>query len=364
MSDDEWIHGGYVCPECKRNAQLAQEQEQSRREVERTSHLNEIKRKLLDLAIEGTEDRDAASQKVAILVRGSDFSENLNWFWPEVAANDLLLDVYFSEVLKPLATGSQNDASAVEFFDGLNYNARELVGQWLAAQPSGGRWDEAVSKYRDYSRVLGERAAERQRQADEYARRSAQEQGEQQAKQQQESEARQSREKRANFFGLLTAPLSSLIVLAGFVFGGSLKLQTWISQDNRIAVALFGFLGLFLVFAVFGISRNYVSNMFNKSTAYASYPIIGIQETSSIRTWLYVAAVALTLFLTWRSWNSLEGTARLLSIAAAFGVPLVPLLRGAVGSFALGIAAGLLSLLVAYIAGGVLTGVLGWVMKS
>ena len=353
----EW-NEGYLCPECKRSEAFARQQAQSQREVERSSHLNEIKRKLLDLAIEGTEDRETASQKVAILVRSSDFSENLNWFWPEVAANDLLLDVYFSEVLKPLAVGSQNDASAVEFFDGLNHNARELVGQWLAKQPYGGRWDEGARKYRHYDEIIRERGAAQKRQAEENARLSALEQTQRNDQQAKENAKRQAAKKRSNLLGSLAAFPTTLIFLGAFLFAGSLKLSLWIERGAQASVGLFGILGLILTLLFFIIARDYTK------TRLMPPPQVGSDETLSILGFLYVGGMALILWMTWSVWPQLSGPARIGLIAAAIAVPLAPLVRGVLGSAAFGIVAGLISLLVSYIVGGILAAIFGWVMKS
>lgn len=81
----EW-NSKYLCSECRRNKDFAQRQTQTQREIARSAHLNEIKRNLLNLAIEGLEDRDGASKKIALLMKSSDFRSNLEWFWSDMTS--------------------------------------------------------------------------------------------------------------------------------------------------------------------------------------------------------------------------------------------------------------------------------------
>jgi hypothetical protein len=105
---------GYtLCPACRRNDQLLDQQRRvaaqdaaEHRQAQEEAHLNEIKLKLLDLAIAAIEDKESAARKASVLMRSSDFSQNLHFFWRDVSGNEFLFDVYFSDVLKPLV--SQN----------------------------------------------------------------------------------------------------------------------------------------------------------------------------------------------------------------------------------------------------------------
>jgi len=356
---------GYgVCPECRRNDELAEEQrsiafeqaaeqERIQRQVQEEAHLNEIKRKLLDHAIEAVEDKESAARKVSVLMRSSDFSGNLHWFWPDVSGNEFLTDIYFSDVLDPLISQSLSEDSAIKLFDGLDYRVRGVVGSWLEQQASDSAWSKkALPLYRAYQQVLQRREIEQQKENEESARRSAEQQAEHEKQRAKETAEWHSKERSVGFWSALGALGTTGIFLGGYVFGGSLKLATWLADSNYAAVSVYGLLALVGLFVMFGSARDYTRDWLKNG------------DVREVKLLVYWSAVLLILFLTWRSWNSTEGPVRLALIAAAFGLPFVPLLRGAIGSFALGIAGGLLSLLASYIAGGILSGIFGWIMTS
>jgi hypothetical protein len=359
-----WNDGYGLCPECKRNDDLAEEQrsiayeqvaeqERIQRQVQEEAHLNEIKRKLLDHAIEGLEDRATAAQKVAVLMRSSDFSGNLAWFWGDVSANAFLSDVYFGIALGPLTSTGMSENSAVNHFDSLDYRVRGAVGPWLEKQASDSAWTQkALPFYRAYQQVLHTRQIEQQKENEESARRSAEQQAEYEKQRAKEAAEWRSKERSVGFWSALGALGTTGIFLGGYVFGGSLKLATWLADSNYAAVSVYGLLALVGLFVMFGSARDYTCDWLKNG------------DVREVKLLVYWSAVLLILFLTWRSWNSTEGPVRLALIAAAFGLPFVPLLRGAIGSFALGIAGGLLSLLASYIAGGILSGIFGWIMTS
>lgn len=358
----EW-NSEYLCSECRRNEDFARQQAETQREVERAAHLNEIKRKLLDLAIEGLEDRDGASKKIAVLMRSSDFAGNLGWFWSDIAANPLLLDVYFEGELAPLAGKSLADKEVVEFYDGLSYYAQKEVGQWLSRQPADGRWRETVLSYQKYERVLQDRAAEQRRQSDEYARRNAEEKAAEQKERAEQAARDSKREKSALVFSHTAAVFCVLLFAGGFLFGGSWKLTSWSSDALYLPISIFGILWLVAVVKFWSSSRTYTFECW-QDKHWRKQGVHGFYATKSYVPLIQISVAGLFLFLTWRSWSSIEGPARIALVAAAAGFPFIPFLRGVLASFSLGIAGGLLSLLAAYIAGGVLSGIYGWIMTS
>lgn len=360
-----WMDGYGICPDCRRNDDLAEEQrsiayeqaaeqERIQRQVQEEAHLNEIKRKLLDHAIEGLEDRDAAAQKVAVLMRGSDFSGNLNWFWDDVSANAFLTDVYFGIALEPLASKNMSESEAIKLFDSLDYRARGVLAVWLNEQPADSSWQKkALPLYRAYEKVQRNREIEQKKQNEENQRRYEQQQKENEANRSKEAARQQAIDKAIGFRSGLAAIVATGLFIAGFILAGFLKLPLWMNSANYAAVAAFAALFLFCVFSIFSISKSYCNDWLKNGFVEDEFKWI-----------IYWAAVVLMLFLTWRSWGSLEGPARFALLGAAFGLPFVPLLRGAIGSFAIGVAGGLISLIVSYLAGGILSGVYGWVMKS
>jgi hypothetical protein len=360
-----WMDGYGLCPECRRNDDLAEEQrsiayeqaaeqERIQRQVQEEAHLNEIKRKLLDHAIEGLEDRETAAQKVAVLMRGSDFSGNLNWFWGDVSANAFLTDVYFGIVLEPLTSRNMSESEAIKVFDGLDYRARGVLGVWLDKRPADSSWQKkALPLYRAYEKVQRNREIEQKKQNEENQRHYEQQQKENETHRAKEAARQQAIDRSVGFRSGLAAVAATALFLSGFVLSGFLKLPLWMNSANYTAVAAFAVLLLLCVFFLFSIARDYCSGWLRNGYVDDDFKRI-----------IYWAAVVLMLFLTWRSWSSLEGPVRFALIAASFGLPFVPLLRGAIGSFAVGVAGGLISLIISYIAGGILSGAYGWVMKS
>lgn len=360
-----WNDGYGLCPECKRNDDLAEEQrsivyeqvaeqERIQRQVQEEAHLNEIKRKLLDHAIEGVEDRDTAAQKVSVLMRGSDFSSNFNWFWADVSANAFLADVYFSVALEPLTNQNISEGEAIKLLDGLDYRARGVVGAWLDKQPADSAWrKQSLPLYRAYEKVQQSREIEQGKQNEENQQRYEQQQKEYEANRAKEAARQQTIEKSIGFRSGLAAVASTGIFFSGFVLAGFFRIPLWLDSSNHTAVAIFAVLLLFCVFFLFSIARDYCSSWLKNGYVDDDFKRI-----------IFWAAVVLMLFLTWLCWGLLEGPARFALLGAAIGLPFVPLLRGAIGSFAVGIAGGLISLVVSYIFGGVLSGAYAWVMKS
>jgi hypothetical protein len=330
------------------------EQERIQRQVQAEAHLNEIKRKLLDHAIEALEDRATAAQKVAVLMRGSDFSGNLSWFWGDVSANAFLSDVYFGIALEPLTSQGISESEAVKLFDGLDYRARGALEAWLDKQPADSSWQKkALPLYRSYERVQQSREIEKRKRDEANQRRYEQQQKEDQANRAKEAARQQAIDRSIRFRSRLAAVMATGIFLSGFVLAGFFKLSLWMNSANYSAVGVFAVLLLLCVFFLFTMAQDYCNSWLKNGYVDDEFKLT-----------VYWASVALVLFLTWLSWGVIEGPVRLVLIAAAFGLPFIPLLRGALASFSLGVAGGLLSLLASYIAGGILSGIYGWIMTS
>ena len=98
--------GGGLCPACRRNDELADEQrniaydladaqEQSNARLQHDAHLKNVISKLLDLAIESVEDSNKAEKKVKIIMKSALFTDNEYNFFPEIKANVFLADCYY-----------------------------------------------------------------------------------------------------------------------------------------------------------------------------------------------------------------------------------------------------------------------------
>ena len=84
-----------MCPDCRRNDQLADAQEQSNARLQHDAHLKNVISKLLDLAIESVEDSNKAEKKVKIIMKSAVFTDNEYNFFPEIKANVFLADCYY-----------------------------------------------------------------------------------------------------------------------------------------------------------------------------------------------------------------------------------------------------------------------------
>lgn len=154
-----------LCPECSRANRLIWEQRrqqisinEQQGEIQRETHLNKIKLKMLEYAAEAIESPEKARLKVEVIMRSSDFVDNLSWFERDLLANLFLTDVYLSNVLKPVTSTEISNLDAIKFFDKLDISIRNSLQDWLAVQPVESIWQTHVMPlYQNYKKVLKRR---------------------------------------------------------------------------------------------------------------------------------------------------------------------------------------------------------------
>jgi len=136
------------------------------------SHLNGLKRMLLEHAARGVSDPETAIKSLSMIMRSADFSRNIEWFWEDVRGNPFLLDAYFDLMMSPLTKGTMPDDAAEELFDGLESLEPGLVETWLSQQPPDSPWQlAAMPQFRRYQQLEAQRLAEQQQQEEEARRR-------------------------------------------------------------------------------------------------------------------------------------------------------------------------------------------------
>jgi hypothetical protein len=233
---------------------------------------------LLDQAIRGVSEPDAAVASLAMIMRSRDFAENLDWFWDDVSANPLLLTAYFSQALAPLAAGSgDGDELAIDLFDRLDEAPSELLGGWLAEQPMGSPWQTVVlPKFSRYTQVLETRAREKA-QEEEAQRAAAQREMEEAARKWEEGRpereaaeaaaARQRTDDQARLEAQqarrdLSLHVAEFGYVASFVAGagaaGLLRFPVWWESDNVQGFSVFAITLLAFVGAVYPLAQRLV----------------------------------------------------------------------------------------------------------
>jgi len=372
-----------TCPECRRNDELAEEQrsiafaqtaeqERIQRQVQEEAHLNEIKRKLLELALESVDDRDGVEKKASILMRSSDFAANLHWFWTDVSGNEFLSNSYYSTALGPLVSANSTPEGAVSFFDGLDQRVREGLEPWLEKQTSDSVYcNKILPLHQSYQQVVKRREIEQQRRNEENSRNYAAEQArrdETAAREKTAAEAAESSRKSLVAVGAIISALLWLagVAVVGFIAAGGLNTITEAPLANaKTSLAVFILLALIGSKDVFVISRAYLErNSLYGGRCSLPWSTLVCDFVNNPKAWLYWSAACLLLLITAGAWKDVEGWGRVVMLGSVFALPLVPFVRGSIGSFVLGIAGGLVSLIVASIAGWILSGIFGWIMTS
>jgi glutaredoxin len=350
--------GGYtrfsgLCPACERNKQLLRQQRdlaqqqldndvaERRHEVEmqeerlreqeerlREDDVRDIVKKLLDLAMEGLEYSDLAGKKVKMVMQSAFFTDNESEFFPEIKANIFLADCYYA-----LRLGSQPRTAQ---FNRLSDYAQNFLKSW-ADTSRDARYAAKVSKL--YSDYLSEKAKQAKADAEKKA---------EQARADAEKKAEQDKiiaKKRAEQTSLAIkgSTICSLLFLGGFLYVGVYQLPLWIETNLPAEISFFVLLLICLPIA-FLASKNYIKE-------YLAYGSVTDHPTFIC---LIISGMIL-LVVTCLLWMESTGIFHvILNIVVAIGLPIIPFIRGIIGSVALGIAAGFVALSIAYCVGGVI----------
>lgn len=190
-----WMEDGLtLCPACKRNQDLIDEQESitadqqnqaeeheaemrriaeeqtaEQERIANESHLNEIKRKLLEIAVEGVSAPRSAAKKALVLMESPDFEGNVECFWPSVSSNSFLQDTYLTHLLSTVEESTDAEA----FFDPMEASVYNDAVAWVNARGELLNNRALVSEKIDqYSETLRQREVEQRK--NEAAEQSAQ----------------------------------------------------------------------------------------------------------------------------------------------------------------------------------------------
>jgi hypothetical protein len=135
---------------------IVNEQIENQERIANESHLNEIKRKLMDVAMTQVSSPKIASSQALVILRSSDVTDNIAWFWPTISSNDFLKYTYLEDIFSEI----DENTDAVDFFDAIDSYVYEDFHQdvqnWLRSNA-----DEKsaikLSKIDEYDRALHQR---------------------------------------------------------------------------------------------------------------------------------------------------------------------------------------------------------------
>jgi len=356
--------GGYseygLCPDCKRNEELvneqrniaygvAEEEERAKERLQHDAHIKDVLRKLLDLAVESLENSDLAEKKVKVIMKSAVFANNERDFFPEIKANSFLADCYYT-----LHLGSNPNTEKLSQLSG---NAQNFLESWASSHHNA-KYASKVKKV--YSVYLSEKAEqdridaeERAKQQSIWEKENAQREAESKKKRL-AAEARENSKKRSQtLVAVCGSAFCSLLFLGGFIAGGLVKTPLWNQEKNFTAIGSFYVLLLFCVFRAFLSSKDYILDIIRKN-----YP------SDTMKLWLLWTGMILLFIGTCVLWKESTGIVRIILIAATIGLPLIPYIRGIIGSVALGIVAGLVSLPISYVAGATISFAYSFIFKQ
>lgn len=222
----------------------------ARADASRQDHLLAIRRMLLQIATDGVSQPEMAMRKATVVMQGSDFQDNLEVFWSEVARVPVLLDAYFTLLLADLAHEESVETDDGEMFVGLEIpnGPRQCLEEWLSNQPSESVWRSAVlpgwHRYQErVQRELQEQqllADRRRREREAEAQRAAEarEKEHAQAVEKQERERREREAKDRELAGRLKlgllAPVFAIVVVASWQ-----DIAEWIRDARSMLAAVF-----------------------------------------------------------------------------------------------------------------------------
>jgi hypothetical protein len=356
--------GGYMewsgtCPACKRNDDLATEQrniafdvaeeeERAKERLQHDAHIKDVLRKLLDLAVESLDNADLAEKKVKVVMQSATFLNNESDFFTEVKANSFLADCFYTLRLGANPSG--------EHVSALSHDARHFLESWVGSYHN----KKYAAKVKNlYSTYLSQKAEQEKNEAEESKRQqliwekeNAQREAERQ-KQRAASEARENAKKNTQtLVAIIASSFCSLFFVGGFLVGGFLKVPLWIKESNYTATGSFLVLLLISVYITFVSSKDYTLDVIRKN-----YP------SDVLRLWMLGTGIIMLFIATCFLWKDSNGITRIMFIIGAIGLPMIPFVRGILGSLALGIVGGLVSLPISYIAGVILSFAYTFIMK-
>ena len=140
----EW--GGVCCPACKQNRQLARLQELNQEKFQRAENVNQIARKLIDLAIDGLENPVLTEKKLKVIFKSVLFINNEPDLFTEIKENDFLRYCYYKAKLglKPNIDSIKN----------LPHYALEYIPTWVRTSEDEVYPKKVLTHYKAYQAEL------------------------------------------------------------------------------------------------------------------------------------------------------------------------------------------------------------------
>ena len=191
--------GNSICPDCKRAQEMmirqeelsrrqsleaqqheqdmrriAQEQVDEQERIANESHLNGLKRKLLEVAMEGVSSPKKAAKEALVIMRSPDFTDNVAWFWPTVSKNEFLKETYLADLLSRVDEKTDPE----EFFGVMDGSVYPDAYDWAERHTDSPQGAVLFSKIDEFNDILNKR--QNQQEADE--KKQAEEASIQQAK--------------------------------------------------------------------------------------------------------------------------------------------------------------------------------------
>jgi hypothetical protein len=148
---------------------------------------------------------------------------------------------------------------------------------------------------------------------------------------------------------------STLLQVGGFLYGGWVLYSNWF-YSNWLQLIFFSIACIFASLFTFKVSLNYIKSERSGITYYYNYPFL--ETSDSLKRWLVGFAFVTLVFITFMLWKQppglMTGLVRVFLIVATFGLPFVPIFRGALGAVSIGIIGGIAALLLSSIPSGIL----------
>lgn len=379
--------GYYLCPACKRNQDLIDEQESiaadqqnqaeeheaemrriaeeqtaEQERIANESHLNEIKRKLMEIAVEGVSEPRTAAKKALVLMGSPDFESNVDWFWPSVSTNSFLKDTYLTHLLSTV--NESTDAAC--FFDAMD--------AWVT--PAGSVFSEAVEWLNDDRKALKNRPiiSEKLNEYSEVLRQREQEQTEREEEEKKQEASNQATENLKNLKRKAARGTLGLIASAIFMFsslpiawsiiafwfsawkhGGNSKEWSVIlasagSSSIGSSVAVWTAISLYGIGMLVGIRRSFKGTDETNEDNKNAHILLAL-----------VGSIVLTVLL----WGRVTDTRQHVAMVAACVIlPFIPLIRLCLASIGGGMLMAYLLVVPAWVVGWTAGSITGWFSNS
>lgn len=377
-----WKEDGLsICPACKRNQDLIDEQESiasnqqrqaeeheaemrsiaeeqtaEQERIANESHLNEIKRKLLEITVEGVSDPKTAAKKALVIMRSSDFVGNVGWFWPSIARNDFLKNTYLSDLFCEV----DEVTDAADFFDPMDGDVYLDALDWIDSNqtliPNG---SIVANKLAEYEEIQTKREIEKEKQ-EEKDRKIAEEK---------QSSAKLKEIKKKATRGALGLVASGLFIVSAIPVAWSI-ISKWIQawnhggnpKDWSVMLSVAGSSPLSSGVAVWTALILYLLGLLLGVKAVWK----GVDERNEDnktmhQLFAFVGAVILTVYF----WNQFtDSRYHVAMVAACLIIPFVPLVRIALASLGGSISLAYVMVIPAWIVGWIAGTLTGWFTKS